>query len=255
MNNFSFYVLGNHSPNFRLFGRYKCTCYMLNGFDKKIFLDFGAGIFFRFLNIIKKQKINFDDIVIIISHNHLDHNLSLILLSIYLCVYNIFHKHNKRVKVILPNNNYMYKYINFFKNEYDIQILTKDTKFNMNECEFSFCRTIHKGGSFATKIKYKDNTFVYTADIAKVSNSLVDFVKNANVVMVDAGYPNKKIDSFSEYHGMTEDIMRDLDGCNIRKILATHLRICYKLKDYIQKFPKEANIEMVKENNTYNLFK
>lgn len=148
----------------------------------------------------------------------------------------------------------MYKYVKFFKSVYDVQILTKDTKFNMNECEFSFCNTIHKGGSYATKIKYKNNTFVYTSDIAKVSNILSDFVKDADVVMVDAGYPTKKLAFFSEYHGMTEDIMRDLNKCNIKKIFATHLRIFYKLKDYIEKFPPKANIEIIKENNTYKLF-
>lgn len=255
MNNFNFYVLGNHSPNFRLFGRYKCTCYMLNGFDKKIFLDFGAGIFFRFLNIIRKEKINIDDIVIIISHNHLDHNFSLILLSFYLYVSNLFHKGNKKIKVILPNNNFMYRYVKRFKSVFDVEVLKKDTKININNCEFSFCATVHKGGSYATKIKHENNTFVYTSDIARVSKTLADFVKGADVVMVDAGYPDKKLDSFTEYHGMTEDIMKDLNKCDIKKILATHLRICYKLDDYLEKFPKEANIKMVKEKNTYKLFK
>ena len=31
MNNFNFKVLGNYSPNIRTFGKYKNTCYKLNG--------------------------------------------------------------------------------------------------------------------------------------------------------------------------------------------------------------------------------
>lgn len=255
MNNFGFYVLGNHSPNIRMFGKYKCTCYMLNGFKRKIFLDFGAGVFLKFLSLVKKKKMDLNDIIIIISHNHLDHNFSLILLAIYLFIYNLFHKNNKMVKVVLPNNNFMYKFIRMFKKEFDASILTKYTNFSIDNCEFSFCETIHKGGSYATKIKYQNKVFVYVSDIARVSKILVDFVKNSDVVMVDSGYPYKKLDSFLDYHGMTQDIMYDLYECNIKKILATHIRICYKKEIYIQKFPEKANIEIVKENNTYSLFK
>ena len=255
MNNFNFYVLGNHSPNIRMFGKYKCTCYMLNGFSKNIFLDFGAGIFLKFLRLIKREKIDINNIMIIISHNHLDHNLSLMLFAIYLWVYNLFHRKNKKVNVILPNNNFMYKFVKLFKNEYEVSILTKDIKFDMDGCKFSFCETIHKGGSYATKIESKNGVFIYVSDLAKVSKPLSSFVKNANVVMVDSGYPFKKLDSFLDYHGMTQDIMYDLYECNIKKILATHLRICYKKENYIQKFPEKANVKLVRENSTYNLFK
>ena len=149
----------------------------------------------------------------------------------------------------------MYKFVKLFKNEYEVSILTKDMKFAIDGCKFSFCETIHKGGSYATKIESKNGVFIYVSDLAKVSKALSDFVKNANVVMVDSGYPFKKLDSFLDYHGMTQDIMFDLYECNIKKILATHLRICYKKESYIQKFPEKANIKLVRENNTYNLFK
>ena len=72
-----------------------------------------------------------------------------------------------------------------FKKEFDASILTKYTNFSIDNCEFSFCETIHKGGSYATKIKYQNKVFVYVSDIARVSKILVDFVKNSDVVMVD----------------------------------------------------------------------
>ena len=185
-----------------------------------------------------------NDIIIIISHNHLDHNFSLILLAIYLFIYNLFHKNNKMVKVVLPNNNFMYKFIRMFKKEFDASILTKYTNFSIDNCEFSFCETIHKGGSYATKIKYQNKVFVYVSDIARVSKILVDFVKNSDVVMVDSGYPYKKLDSFLDYHGMTQDIMYDLYECNIKKILATHIRIVIRKKVIFRNFQRKQILKL-----------
>ena len=68
MNNFNFKVLGNYSPNIRTFGKYKNTCYKLNGFSKEIFLDFGAGIFFKFLNIVNDEQIDMNDIIVHVFH-------------------------------------------------------------------------------------------------------------------------------------------------------------------------------------------
>ena len=58
MNNFGFYVLGNYSPNICTFGKHKSTCYRLLGFSKDIFLDFGAGVFLKFLRVVKKENID-----------------------------------------------------------------------------------------------------------------------------------------------------------------------------------------------------
>ena len=92
MNNFKFYVLGNYSPNIRTFGKCKSTCYMLEGFSQHIFLDFGAGVFSKFIRMVNEGKIDLSKVLIIISHNHVDHNLSLLSLAIYLYIYNLTHK-------------------------------------------------------------------------------------------------------------------------------------------------------------------
>ena len=55
MSKFKFYVLGNFSPNIRTFGKCRCTCYFLKGFSKNIFLDFGAGVFRKFCELLKEE--------------------------------------------------------------------------------------------------------------------------------------------------------------------------------------------------------
>lgn len=255
MNNFNFYVLGNYSPNIRTFGKYKSTCYRLKGFSKEIFLDFGAGIFSKFFKMAKDENINLNDVIIIISHNHIDHSLSLLSLAMYLYFYNKTNVDKKRVKIILPNRSIIYTFINSLKSVFDVEILNTDTKVNVDNCEFTFCKTIHKGESYATKIKFKNHTFVYTSDIAKVSDELKMFIKKADVVLVDAGYPNKLFHSFRNYHGLTSEILSDLNKAKVPKILATHIRFFATTKDYIKSIPKGANVEMVQMDEEYKMFK
>lgn len=254
MNNFSFNVLGNYSPNIRTFGKYKNTCYKLKGFSKEIFLDFGAGIFSKFIKMVEKEKIDMNNIMIIISHNHIDHNLSLLSLAIYLYFYNKTHKEKKKVHVILPHRSIIYTFINSLKSVFYVETLNEKISFNLDECNFSFCKTIHKGESYATKIQHKNHTFVYTSDIARFSKELEMFVEGADTVLVDAGYPNKLSHSFRNYHGITSDILKNLNTLNINKILATHIRFFAKYTDYLKSIPKDANVEIVQIDEDYRLF-
>ena len=92
MSKFKFYVLGNFSPNIRTFGKCRCTCYFLKGFSKNIFLDFGAGVFRKFCELLKKKEIDLENIIIIISHNHVDHNFAILSLGAFLKAYNFKNK-------------------------------------------------------------------------------------------------------------------------------------------------------------------
>ncbi len=254
MNNFKFYVLGNYSPNIRTFGKCKTTCYMLTGLKKLMFLDFGAGIFHEFKCIIEENKVDFSEIIIIISHNHIDHNFSLLELSSYLEKYNRKNGTNVKVKVVMPKRSIIYSLASK-SSVFDVYILDERLKMNIDGVKFSFCKTIHKGESYATKIEYKDKVFVYTSDIARYSNKLRDFVKNSNTVLIDAGYPNKRLDSFRNYHGRTKEVLEETTKLNVKKIYATHLRFFSKYEDYIKCFPNNQDVELVMENNEYNLFK
>lgn len=254
MNNFKFYVLGNYSPNIRTFGKCKSTCYMLIGFKRLVFLDFGAGIFNDFKCIIEKNNIDYNEIIIVISHNHIDHNFSLLELSSYLEEYNRKNGTKVKVKVVMPKKSIIYSLANK-SSVFDIYILNEEFKMNIGGAKFSFCKTIHKGESYATKIEYKDKAFVYTSDIARYSNKLRDFVRNSDTVLVDAGYPNKKFNNFRNYHGRTKEIIEETTKLNVKKIYATHLRFFSKYEDYIKCFPNNQDVELVKEDNEYNLFK
>lgn len=255
MNNFNFNVLGNYSPNIRTFGKYKSTCYRLKGFSKEIFLDFGAGVFFKFFRMVKEENIDLNDVMIIISHNHIDHNLSLLSLAIYLYFYNKKHKNKKKVRVILPHRSIIYTFINSLKSVFDVETLNEKTSFSVDNCKFTFCKTVHKGESYATKIQLDNHIFVYTSDIAIVSEELEKFISGADTVLVDAGYPNKLLHSFRNYHGITSEILQKINSLNVKRILATHIRFFAKYSDYLKSIPKKANVKIVQIDDNYKMFK
>jgi len=255
MNNFKFYVLGNYSPNIRTFGKKKSTCYMLEGFSKTIFLDFGAGVFSKFIKMVKANKISLDNIVIIVSHNHIDHNFSLISLALYLLNYNIKHKKKIKVSVILPKRSMVYSIVSRLKYVFNISILNENTELYIDNAKFTFCKTIHKGESYATKIEIGEEKFVYTSDLARYSDKLKDFVYDANSVLIDAGYPSKRFNSFRNYHGITKDILNETSKLHVGKIYASHIRFFSKYRDYINSFPKKCKTELVLIDKEYNIFK
>lgn len=241
MNNFKFYVLGNYSPNIQTFGKRNSTCYLLEGFSKNIFLDFGAGVFFKFLKMVRKGKISLDNIIIIISHNHVDHNFSLLALAFYMMLYN--YKNNKSIKinVMLPKKSIVFNIITKFKNVFNISILDENKSIMIDGAKFTFCRTIHKGKSYATKIEIKDKKFVYTSDIAKYSDELRAFVFKSDAVLIDSGYPKKKFKMFRNYHGITKEILKETAKLKVKKIYASHIRFFSKYEDYLKAFPKSVN--------------
>ena len=240
------YVFGNYSPNLK--GK-PGSCYYINGFKFPILLDFGVGNY----NLVKK-KINFKNInqlIIIISHNHTDHLFGIFKLL------NKIKKYNINAIVFMPAKGFMFKILSMLYSKYiEIKELNEQTEFLIDGHKFSFCKTVHKVESYATKIENGNNKFVYTSDIFDVDNKLKKFCKGADVVLIDSGIPEKseKI-SLKGYHGETKYIL-DLflsDECNIKKIYASHLKARVSDKQYFNIFPKARNITLIKMGKSYNI--
>lgn len=185
-------VIGCYSPNIRF---KPTTCYKIRIAKKNLFLDMGYG------NLKKTIKYDLNNSVIIISHNHVDHVLGLIQLARYLKKKKI--KLNNKIKVYMPKNNKgfnIYKYVKKYDDWFDLEAINKDSKIELNNVEITFCETIHKGETYAIKLKYGEKVFVYTSDIAKVDKKLQDFIKNANLVLMEGGHPVSRTFSLGDYH-------------------------------------------------------
>lgn len=238
-------VLGNYAPNLKgLPG----SCYLISGLKKLIILDMGNGNIKSVLKEIKKEDV--ENLLIILSHNHLDHSFDVFKLA------KILKKWNKKVKIFLPKKSIMYYIIKSYKKVFEINIINEKTKIYIEDAVIDFCQTFHSGQSYATRIKTADKVFIYTSDFSYVSRGLKAFCENADVVLIDSGIPLANKFRLKGYHGITSEILEELFSkeCNVKKVLASHLKAYLKDKCYINVFPKEKDVTLVKMNLEYTIF-
>ena len=229
-------VLGNYAPNLKgLPG----SSYLINGLSKIILLDLGNGNFKKLVKEINEDQIS--NLIVILSHNHVDHSYDVLKLASYL------KKCKKKIKIYLPKKSLMYEIIVNFKRVFDVNIINEKTKIYIDDCVIDFCQTFHRGESYATRITKCDKTFVYTSDMSYMSIGLKYFCKGANVVLIDSGIPLENKFHLKGYHGITKDILEELfsDECNVKCVLASHLKASIKDEDYIRVFPKKGNVNLV----------
>lgn len=238
-------VLGNYAPNLEgLPG----SSYLLKGFSRPILLDLGNGNFKRLIKEINENELS--DLIVILSHNHVDHSYDVLKLASYL------KKCKKRIKIYLPKKSVMYEIIVNFKKVFDVNIINEKTKIHIDDYIIDFCQTFHRGESYATRIKNESKAFVYTSDMSYMSRGLKYFCKEADVVLIDSGIPLENKFHLKGYHGITKEILEDLfsDECNVKCVLASHLKAKIKDEDYIGVFPENKNVNLVKMGNEYKIF-
>lgn len=240
------YVFGNYSPNLK--GK-PGSCYYINGFKMPILLDFGTKNYDLVKEKIDLKSIN--EIIIIISHNHTDHLFGIFKLL------NKLVKYDKKVTVFMPAKGFMYYILKMlYSRNVDINPLNEKTEFLIDGHKFSFCKTIHKVESYATKIQNNINSFVYTSDIFSVDDKLKKFCKDSDIVLIDSGIPEKseKI-SLKGYHGETKYILNSFfqDDLNVKRVYASHLKAKVPEEEYLNIFPKDRDITLIKMGNSYEI--
>lgn len=249
--------IGIHAPN----TRFKSTsCYTIKLKYKLIILDIGLGVKDKIIKYILSNNILPENIVIIISHNHLDHvaginGIGKFMLDFY---------PNSKIKLLISNT--CEKYYDWYSNilrkfgsVFDVLVIDENLMFTLEDLDISFCRTNHckdKLKSFATKISDGYNSFVYTSDIASVDNNLKKFTKNCNLVMVEAGNPIKRFSSLEGYHGITNDTVCNLLDVGVGNIYLTHLKGIFKAEDYINSIDYKTHsfVNVIEKGEAFNIF-
>ena len=242
-----FKVFGNYAPNLK--GK-PGSCYLVSGLSKPVVLDLGFGTLKGLLNYVDNLGVLINNMIIILSHNHVDHSYDVIKLI------KILKNRKARINIYLPKKSIMFYFLKLFKKYYNVHVINSSLNFKIDDVEFSFCKTPHRGESYAIKLKSKDCLFVYTSDISYVSYELSKFIEDSDFVLVDIGKPGKKkYISLKGYHGNLNEIVSSLVKARVGKIYATHLKAFIKDDEYLREFPKGVSIELVKIKNEYLISK
>ena len=178
-----------------------------------------------------------EDIAIVISHNHIDHVAGISGIGEFMLE---FYPHSK-IKLFMSDTSekycdWYYNILKKYSSVFEVQVIDENFEFEFADFNVKFCKTNHcedKIKSFATKISCDYNSFVYTSDIASVDNELKKFIKNSNVVMVEAGNPIKRIRTLPGYHGNTKDNVYEVLNSGVNNVYLTHLKGCFDESDYI----------------------
>ncbi len=223
-------VLGCFAPSYSL--KNKVSCYKFRYKDKTIFLDMG---YFMYKEVTLEELQNAE---IFISHNHIDHSYGVFQLIRKLQKHHVILKN--KIKIYMPRKSKffnLYKALDF-KDCTEVVGIDEDKIINIGNLEFSFCKTVHKGETYAIKVLNKENkkVFVYTSDLAKVTDNLIDFCKGAESVMLEAGH-TKNFQPFTlgKYHGYTKTLTKDILKANPKKVYVTHYK-AYATEKKIKKF-------------------
>lgn len=230
-----------------------CPSYLIEDGKQKIMLDCGSGSH-RFFDMQKLENLN-----IIISHLHKDHFNDL---ANYQYSSLVMHRQNflkDKINIFLPQisspiSQLLINEINAYCNYFGVD---ENSKFKIGEFEIEFLKVYHSDevDTFATKIKIKDKTIVYSADISyKSKEEFVKFAQGADILICES--------SLIKQHGFPE-ICNHLTAYQagtiakegkVKKLLLTHLWAFEDEKNYLEEARQVfENTIIAKEEMELNL--
>lgn len=196
-------VLGTVAPYPK--GNMNCSGFLVRDGDTKVLLDAGFGSS-RELDVFKDLK----NLTVIISHYHPDHYGDLLALANQTFIAKKLGYLDKPVDVylpapirkrpsisgewqtpvIFPSDSIDYdlltnsENVNYFKyHTYD-----ENKKLKIGDMEISFKKTVHPISTQAVKIISNGVSLVYSSDTDYENNSIVDFSRNADMLICEASF-------------------------------------------------------------------
>lgn len=249
--------IGCHAPNVRM---QSTSCYIIERKNKMLILDMGVGVKSKVLSYIISGRYKPADITIVISHNHIDHVAGVQAIGDFMLKFVSLSK----IKLYMSDTSekyydWYYNIIKKYSSVFDISVIDENKCFEFANLQVNFCRTNHcedKLKSFATKLSNNNSSFVYTSDIASIDNKLKSFIKNTDLVLLDAGNPVKRVKTLKGYHGNTRDNVYEILNSCVDNIYLTHLKGCFDESDYINSLTNDSKsfVNVVKKEVGFNIF-
>ncbi len=208
-------VIGNCGP-YPGAGR-ACSGYLIESGDAKILLDCGSGVLGKLQNYCSIDEITH----VILSHLHYDHMGDMMVFR-----YSIEGKAKRGgklrpVKLYLPSEpKDVYEKL-ISKDVFDYAAITEDLSLNIGELHVSFAKVNHPITCYAVRIQQDSRIFVYSGDTS-YTKSLVEFARNADILLCDAGLLSKDKKSKDAPHLTAYEagiIARESD---VKRLLLTH---------------------------------
>lgn len=205
--------LGTVSPYCK--GDKNCPGFLIKNGKEKVLLDCGNGVS-RYLDM----ETDLNDLIIIISHLHRDHYSDLTSIAYASSIYKKLGYINARIKVYIPSGDMVddencyigadeisgnvgwghseilkkpiidYEYLKSLGEENNFEIIDYNSflKIKHGMMNITFEKNPHSITTYSIKINDGINTIVYSSDTGYQGNCLVNFSKNADVLICESSF-------------------------------------------------------------------
>lgn len=242
-----------------------CPGYLVSDGNNKILLDCGNGITRNL-----KLPEDLENLTIIISHLHKDHYGDLLTLGYATFVFHNLGYLPNRIKVYIPEPDMYtvsegytddegwgasrlvkqalidYEFLQKFGEEQFFEFITYDenTELDIGSLNVTFSKNPHQIKTYSTKIVDKEKTFVYTSDTGYQNNSLLEFAKEADILLCESTFLKGQT-RISDNHLYAYEAATIAANANVRQLVLTHFFPEIDKEEYV----KEA--KSIFENTSY----
>lgn len=241
----------------------------------KVLLDVGPGS-----TSLLNMKEDLNNLIIIISHLHKDHYADLLPLSYASYLYKKFGYLRDRIPVYIPNGDknknpkeYFftngwgdeqsvkldkledYEFLKSFNGEEYFEFKDYDykTQIKHGPLKVTFNETIHPIKTYSAKVTNSENSIVYSSDTGYKDNGLVNFSKDADLLLCESTFLKGQLREKDE-HLYAYEAGLLAKKANVGKLLLTH----FWPEEDKQKYVDEAkeyflNTSFAEENKVYKI--
>lgn len=245
-------VLGTVSPYCK--EEKNCPGYLVINDKDKVLLDCGNGITRNL-----KLPDDLENLTIIISHLHKDHYGDLLTIGYASYVFHNLGYLPSRIKVYIPKPNMYktsesytdddgwgasrivekalidYEFLQQFGDEQYLEFITYDenTELEIGDLQISFSKNPHQINTYSTKIVDKEKTFVYSGDTGYKNNTLLEFAKEADVLLCESTFLRGQTRT-SDNHLYAYEAAKIAKDANVRQLVLTHFFPEIEREDYVK---------------------
>ena len=226
-----------------------CSGYLIHEGGRKILIDCGNGV------LSNLQKIaNFEDLdAIILTHLHSDHISDIMVLR-----YAIQIKINKGILTkpltvfAAPEPQEEYKRVDI-ENVFALSPISENLVLNFDNLRITFKEMKHPVKCFAVSVENDKKKFVFSGDTSWNEN-IIEFSRNSDVVMLDAGLLNSDKTSENVPHLTAGECGKVAKLSGTKKLLLTHFWPEYDINQLVSEAKENfENVEAVKLMETYEI--
>ncbi|WP_010248180.1 MBL fold metallo-hydrolase [Acetivibrio cellulolyticus] len=240
-------ILGNNGPFPSAGGA--CSGYLIAEGDKKILIDCGNGVLSNLQKFIRIEELD----AIILTHLHSDHMSDMMVLRYAVQIKMNRGFGNKPIDVYAPAQpQEEFSRINIL-GIFNLNPITPELVLNFGKMRLEFKEMVHPVKCYALSITSGDKRFVYSGDTSW-NESIIEFSKEADLIMLDAGLLSKDKQSDNVPHLTARECGIVAQKANAGKLLLTHFWPEDDVTNHIAEAKESfSNVEIAGLLNTYEI--